>query len=201
MKLYYSPASCALAPHIIAKEAGLALELSKVDLATHTDETGADFYAINPKGYVPALALDNGESLTENLAIIQYITNLKPEAKLIPTFGTMEYFKQMEMLAFISTELHKGIGALWGKPSADARVPMVEKINKRLAFVESILAKQPFLMGDAFTASDAYLFVVVNWTGMLNADISAFPALVAFQAAVAARPAVQAAMREEGLIG
>ncbi|MBJ6124451.1 glutathione transferase GstA [Microvirga splendida] len=201
MKLYYYPGACSLAPHIVAREAGLPLSIEKVDLANRTTETGANYLAVNPKGYVPALGLKDDSVLTEVSAIIQYLADAQPETKLAPAAGSMERYRLLEWLGFISTEIHKGFGPLWNPTTPDAvKAATKERLASRFAYLDETLAKQPFLMGDAFTIADAYLFTVVNWTNFHGIDISPFPNLQAFQTRIAARPAVQQALEAEGLV-
>jgi glutathione S-transferase len=200
MKLYYSSGACSLSPHIVALEAGIDLHLEKVDGKAKRTETGADFWQINPKGYVPALALDNGELLTEGPAIVQYLADLKPESGLAPANGTLARYRLQEMLGYINSELHKTYSPLF-KPETPAEVRQERKeyLRKRYALLEGVLAKQPWLLGEHFTVADAYLFTVTNWAKAVELDLSGFPALLAFQKRVAARPAVQAALEAEGL--
>ncbi len=201
MKLYFSPGACSLSPHIVARELGIDLELQKVDTGTKTlVPGGADFWAINPKGYVPALVLDNGELLTEGPAIVQYLADQKPDAKLVPPNGTLERYRMQEMLGYINSEIHKAYGPLFNpKTSAEVRQERVEYLQKRYALIETRLATRKYLFGDQFTVADAYLFTVTNWSKFAKVDLSKFPNLLAFQERVAARPAVQAAMVAEGL--
>jgi glutathione S-transferase len=200
MKLYFSPGACSLAPHIALHELGLPFNALKVDLKTHKVADGTDYYTVNPKGYVPVLELDDGERLTEAAVILQYIADRKP-GTLAPAFGTMERYRLMEWLNFISTEVHKQFGPLWYPTTPDAtKEAQKAKLATRFEHISKTLAKQPYLTGEEFTIADAYLFTIVNWSGMLGVDISGFPALQQFQARVAARPKVQRAMREEGLI-
>ncbi len=200
MKLYYYPGACSLAPHIVAREAGIGLTLEKVDLANRTTETGANFAAINPKGYVPALGLQDGSVLTEASAIIQYLADSQSTAGLAPAHGTMERYRLLEWLGFISTEIHKGFGPLWNPATPDeVKAATKERLATRFAYLDEILAQQPYLMGETFTIADAYLFTVVNWTNVHNVDISPFSNLKAFQARIAARPSVQQALEAEGL--
>jgi len=201
MKLYFSPGACSLSPHIVAQELGLAVALEKVELGTKKLAGGADFWAINPKGYVPALALDNGELLTEGPAIVQYLADSKPEVGLIPPNGTMERYRMQEMLGYINSELHKAYSPLF-RPNtpAETRQERIEHLQKRYAPLDQRLATQPYLFGDKFSVADAYLFTVTNWAKVAKVDLSAFPHIAAFQARVAARPAVQAALQAEGLI-
>jgi Glutathione S-transferase len=200
MKLYYSPGACSLSPHIVALEAGIDLPLEKVDSKAKRTETDADFWQINPKGYVPALALDNGELLTEGTAIVQYLADLKPASGLAPANGTLARYRLQEMLGYINSELHKTYSPLF-KPETPAEVRQERKeyLRKRYALLEGILAKQPWLLGEHFTAADAYLFTVTNWAKPVELDLSGFPALLAFQKRAAERPAVRAALEAEGL--
>ncbi len=201
MKLYYSPGACSLSPHIVAREAGIALQLEKVDLRTKKTAAGADFAALNPKGYVPALQLDDGEVLTEGPAITQYLADQKPATGLAPPAGTLARYRLQEMLTYIGTEIHKSYSPLFNPATAPAvREDRIAYLKRRYALIEARLAKHAYLLGDAFTVADAYLFTVTNWAGVLKLDLSEFPNLLAFQKRIAARPAVQAAMKEEGLI-
>lgn len=200
MKLYYTPGACSLAPHIVAREAGLPVSLVKVDLSKHLTESGENFRTINPKGYVPAIALKDGSLLTEAAAIIQYLADQQPDAGLAPANGTTERYRLIEWLTFISSEIHKGFGPLWNPATPDSvKATTKERLASRFAYLDEILGKQPFLMGDAFTIADAYLFTVVNWTNFHAIDISSFKNLSAFQARVASRPKVQEALVAEGL--
>lgn len=201
MKLYYAPAACSLSPHIVSREAGIDLALEKVDIGTKKTESGRDYLTVNPKGYVPALELDDGQVLTEGPAVVQYLADLKPESGLAPPYGTMERYRLMEALAFINSEIHKGYAPLFGPLSDEARAERIAYIQKRFGLVERMLDGKSFLLGERFTVADAYLFVMVNWKNSLNVDLSAFSNVLAFHARVAARPAVQAALRAEGLIG
>ena len=205
MKLFYSPGACSLSPHIVAREAGIDLKLQKVDTKTKTikvdGKVDGDFWSINPKGYVPALELDNGEILTEGPAIVQYLADLKPKSRLAPQNGTWERTRLQEMLGYINSEIHKTFSPLWDtKVSADLRKERTEYLNRRYALIDKQLAGKKFLFGDEFTVADAYLFVVTNWAKSTKVDLSEFANLQAFQKRVAARPAVQAAMTAEGLI-
>jgi len=197
MKLYYSPGACSLSPHIVAAEAGLPLELVKVDLKTHKLENGDDFYKINPKGYVPALQLDDGNMLTEGPAIVQYLADLKPETGLIPAAGFGRY-KVAEWLTFINGEIHKSFGPLFANASDDVRADAKAKIAKRFEYVDSQLVGKQFLTGDMFTVADAYLFVMTTWAHHMK--IALPENLRHFFQRVSQRPAVHRAMQEEGLI-
>jgi glutathione S-transferase len=199
MKLYYTPGACSQAPHIAIHELGLPYEAVKVDLGKHTLPDGSDFRAINPKGYVPLLELDDGTRITEANVILQYLADRQP-GKLAPAFGSMERWKLMEWLAFIASEVHKGFGPLWNPQTpAEVRERTVQALGNRFGFLAQTLGKQPYLTGNEFTIADAYLFVVLNWTGLHKVDLGPWPALQQFQARVAARPAVQAALKAEGL--
>ena len=201
MKLYYAPGACSLSPHIVASELGLDVQLEKVDLGKHVAAGGADYYAINPKGYVPALQMENGELLTEGPAIVQYLADRKPESGLAPANCTPERYHLQEMLGYINSELHKTYSTLFNaKTTPEVREEKTEYLAKRYGVIEKQLAGHDYLFGNRFTVADAYLFTVTNWAHHLKVDLSAFPNLTAFQKRVAARPAVQAAMKAEGLI-
>ena len=201
MKLYFSPGACSLSPHIVARELGIPLQLEKVDLKARKTASGRDFLQINPKGYVPALELDSGDVLTEGPAIVQYLADQKPEAGLAPANGTLARAHLQEMLNYISTELHKTYSPLFNPTTpAETREERKEYLRKRFAYVDSVLAKRRFLLGDQFSVADAYLFTVTSWARHVDLDLSGYKALTDFQQRVAARPAVQAAMVEEGLI-
>jgi glutathione S-transferase len=200
LKLYYFPGACSTAPHIVACEAGIALELEKVDLGSKRTASGEDYLSVNPKGYVPALRLDDGSVLTEVSAIIQYLADRAPAAGLIPPAGTMERYRLLEWIGYIATEIHKGFGPLWNARLApEGRAAAVAALARRLDLVEQVLARQPFLMGEAFTVADAYLFTVASWAPWVKLDMAPWPALRDFVSRVAARPKVQEALVAEGL--
>jgi glutathione S-transferase len=200
MKLYYTPGACSQAPHIALRELGLEFTPVKVDLAKHTLPDGSDFRAINPRGYVPVLELDDGTRMTEAHVLLQYIADQKP-GTLAPKFGTPERWKLMEWLGFIATEVHKGFGPLWNPQTpAEVRERTVQALGNRFTTLSQTFAKQPFLTGQDFTIADIYLFVVSNWSHYHKVDLTPWPALTAFQARVAARPAVQATLKAEGLV-
>jgi glutathione S-transferase len=200
MKLFYAPGACSLSPHIVAVEAGVPIGLVKVDLRSHKTEDGRDYYAINPKGYVPALEMDDGSILTEGPAIVQYLADRNPASGLAPAAGTVERYRLQEWLGFIGTEIHKTWGPLWNPAlPADQRQATLERLGGRFGYVVKALQGKPFLTGNGFTAADAYLFVVLNWAPMTKVDLSAWPALQEFAARVRARPKVQQALKEEGL--
>lgn len=200
MKLYFAPGACSLSPHIVAHELGIPVSLVKVDTQKKVTESGADFWAINPKGYVPAVELDNGQVLTEGTAIVQYLADSKPDGKLAPAAGSFERVRLQEMLGYINSELHKSYSPLFNpKTPAETRADREEYLRKRYGLIEKQLAGKQFLFGDQFTVADAYLYTVTNWAAYVKLDLSSFPNLLAFQARVAARPAVQAALKAEGL--
>lgn len=202
MKLYYSPATCSLAAHITAREAGIPVELIKVDIGNHTLEDGTDYYTINPRGYVPALRLDDGTLLTEVSAIVQYLGDLSPASGILPRAGTMDRVHLQEWLTFISSELHKAFSPwLWHKETADSTKKTVkELLARRFTEMDRLLAKQPYLLGDQFSVADAYAFAIVNWSNFLMISLKPYPALTGYMARVAARPQVIAAMHAEGLL-
>lgn len=198
MKLYYIPSACSLSPHIVANELGLPIELVKVDVATKRTEHGEDFLAINPKGLVPVLQLDDGALLAEGPAVVQYLADLKPETQLAPANGSMARYRLQEMLGYINSELHQSYMPLFNPACSDeVRSARMAYLKKHYGLIEAALGRTPFLLGDRFTVTDAYLFVVTRWAEIVKLDLSAFPKLLAFQARIAARPAVQAAMRRE----
>lgn len=200
MKLYFSPGACSLAPHITLLEAGLPFTLDKVDMRTHRTGDGRDFNAINPKGFVPALALDNGEVLTEASAILQFLADQKPGAQLAPPVGTMPRYRLLEWLSFISSELHKSFGPLLRPGAAeDVKTVARDRLVPRLTFVANHLASRQYLVGEHFTVADAYLYTVLTWTRLTGIDLSAWPVLAAYRERVQQRPAVQAARQAEGL--
>ncbi|MEZ2131579.1 MULTISPECIES: glutathione transferase GstA [unclassified Sinorhizobium] len=204
MKLYYATGTCSLSPHIVACEAGLSLELERVDIlrTPHLTETGIDLTTRNPNGYVPLLELDDGTHLTEGAAIVQFLADLKPEAGLAPAAGSLERYRFQSWLNFVATELHKMYSPWLFHPEYGSQAQDVarRKIADRLGFVETHLAKSgPFLMGERFTAADAYLFTIVGWSAFTKVDLSAFPHLRDFMARVGARPRVREAMQAEGM--
>lgn len=201
MKLYFSPGACSLSPHIVIREANMTCELEKVDLSKKQTASGEDFRQINPKGYVPALRLQSGALLTEGPAIVQYLADQVPEKKLAPAIGTMERYRLMEWLNFISTELHKGFSPLFQPTTPpETRQAVSERLANRFDYLQSAMGSQSYLMGEQFSVADAYLFTVLNWSTYVKIDLERWPTLAAYHKRVAARPAVQAAMLEEGLI-
>ena len=198
MKLFIKPGACSLSPHIISREAGLNLEVERV--VDGKTASGVDFRSINPKGYVPTLQLDDGQVLTEGVVIVQYLADQKPEAKLAPKAGTLERYRLQEWLVYIATELHKGYSPLFRKGPEEALKTAKDALVAKLGFVNKHLEKHQFLLGDGFTAADAYLFTVTSWSKHVGIDLVPFPALSSFLERTAKRPAVHAAMLAEGLI-
>ncbi len=198
MKLYCSPGVCSLASHIILKELDLPISLVKVNLADKKTSSGEDYWAINKKGYVPALELDDGSILTEGVAILQYLADQKPEAELAPANGTLERYRLQEWLTFINSEIHKSYSPLFNKSTPEQTLKTFhEKLEKRHGFIAEHLATQEFLLGNKFTVADAYLFTTMTWAGFFNIDFSKWPALQAYQERIAALPSVQAARAAE----
>jgi len=201
LQLYYTPGACSLASHIALRETGLEFGLIRVDLATGKTEQGEDFRAINAKGYVPALRLEDGQLLTENQVILQYLADRQPESGLAPAAGALPRYRLMEWLAFIATELHKGFGPLWNPATPEAtRQDTLTRLAKRFDFVEAALNQRQSLTDADFSIADAYLFTVLGWAPLHHIDLSPWPALQAFQQRVASRPAVRAALQAEGLV-
>jgi glutathione S-transferase len=200
MKLYYSPGACSLASHIALREAGLQFDLEKVDTRTKKLADGGDYYAVTPKGYVPALRLDDGEILTEGTAIMPFIADQKPAAKLAPAAGTRARHRLHEWLGYINSEVHKTLGGLFNPAATEDMKKMArENSAKRFDFLEKHLSTREYVMDD-YTVADAYLFTILNWTKFVGIDLAKWPALTAFQARIASRPAVQAALQAEGLL-
>lgn len=200
MKLYYYPGACSLAPHIVLREAGIGFELDKVDLTTKKTESGADYNRVNPRGYVPTLQLDNGEFINEVSVIVQYLADLKPETGLAPKPGTMERTRLQEWLGFIATELHKQYSPLFYPTTPqETRQFQIEKLTHRYDHVAQKLDGKPYLLGEKFSPADAYLFTVSNWAGMLKLDLPGLSALKPYMTRIGERPAVQAALKAEGL--
>jgi glutathione S-transferase len=201
MKLYYSPGACSLSPHIVLLEAGLPFTVEKTDIKAKKTATGIDFLTINAKGSVPVLQLDDGRLLTEGPAIVQYLADQKPESGLAPGAGTFERYQLMEILNFITSELHKGYGPLFNpKISADWKASVLLNLDKKLAWVSGYLGNKTYLMGNTFTVADAYLFTVLRWSAHVGVDLTPWPVLTAYQSRVAQRPKVEQALRDEGLL-
>jgi glutathione S-transferase len=200
MQLYFSPGACSLASHITLREAGLPFELKRADTKTKKLSDGSDYFAVNSKGAVPALRLDDGQVLTEGVVIMQYLADQKPDSKLVPKAGTFERYRVQEWLNYITSEVHKAFSPLWS-PNAHAEVKSyaLANLEKKLDWTNQQLIGRKYLTGDSFTIADAYLFTVINWTYFLNIDLGKWPALKEFHERVAARPKVQEALDAEGL--
>jgi len=200
-KLYYSPGACSLSPHIVLRESGLPFDLVMANTKTKKLADGTDYTTINTKGYVPLLELDDGQRLSEGPAIVQYIADQVPAKNLAPAAGTMARYRLMEWLNFITSELHKGFSPLFNPAMpAEAKALASAKLVERLTWVDGQLAGKPYLMGDHFTVADAYLFTVAGWGKYVGVDISGLANLGAYLGRVAARPAVQEALKAEGLL-
>jgi glutathione S-transferase len=201
MKLYYFAGACSLASNIALREAGLKFELVKVDRRTRKAADGLDFNEVNPKGYVPALTLDNGEVLTENIAVLQYIADRNPAAKLAPPAGTMERYRLMEWLAFISTEIHKSFSPLFRDDAHDEVKQYARKVlGGRLDYLNRAIGSRSFLMGDTFTVADGYLFTVLGWARYVNIELGQWPQLQRHAERVGSRSQVVEALKSEGLL-
>lgn len=204
MKLYYAAGTCSLSPHIVAREAGIPIEVERVDIGKepHLTQSGADFNTINVKGYVPALVLDDGQVLTEGAAIVQFLADLAPQSRLAPAADSVERYRLQEWLTFISSELHKMFSPWLFHPEfgESAAQAARAKIAQRFAFLESHLAKHSYLLGEDFTAADAYAFTIVGWARLKQIELAPFPHLKNYMERIAARPKVQEAMRAEGLL-
>ncbi len=201
MKLYYSPGACSLASHIALYETGLPFEVDKIIKTTKMTVGGENFMQLNPKGYVPTIKLDDGSILTEGAAILQYIADQQPASGLAPKAGTMERYRLQEWLTFISSEIHKSFSPMFNKEATEEMKNYARNnLTRRLIHAETQLANTPYLMGDHFTVADAYFFVVMNWSNAVGFDLAPYPHIKEYMARVAARPAVQAAMRAEGLL-
>ena len=201
MKLYYSPGACSLSPHIALHEAGLAHDLVKVDLRAKKTESGDDFAAINPKGQVPALMMDNGEMLTEGPVIVQAIADQVPGKHLAPAAGTPERYRMMEWLNFTTSELHKNFSPLFNPAIPDeVKKFFSDRIVGKFKYTDAQLAGRDYLMGKQFTVADGYMFVMLAWADRMKIDLSEMTNLMAYKARVAGRPNVQAALKMEGLL-
>ena len=200
MKLYYSPGACSLAPHIVLNELKEPHTLEKVDLGAKTTEAGADFTAVNSKGYVPTLEIAKGEVLTEVSTILQYLADKAKDTSLLPRFGTMERYRAMETLNFIASELHKGIGGLFNPAMPEeGKKAIVDRVSRRLRWLDAELARKPYLLGDSYSVADAYAFTVLGWSKWVKLDLSPYAHIIAYMDRVGARPAVKATLEKEGL--
>ncbi|HTC38493.1 MAG TPA: glutathione transferase GstA [Steroidobacteraceae bacterium] len=201
MNLYYFSGACSLSPHIVALEAGVPVTLVKINSKTKKTESGADYLAVNSKGAVPALQLDDGRVLTEGPAIVQYLADLKPESGLAPRAGSFERYQLMEILNFITSEVHKSFSPLFNPASsAEMKETFVAILAKKFDWLSGFLGTKPFLLGNTFTVADAYLFTVLNWTVHVKIDLGKWPVLADYKARIAKRPKVIEAMKAEGLI-
>ena len=199
MKLYFKPGACSLSPHIVLRELGLPFDLEAVDTKAQKTASGADYTAINPKKYVPALQLDDGQVLTEGAAIIQYLADRKPDAMLAPPWGSLDRYRLQEWLNYIASELHKSYSPIF-RASEEQRPALRDALAAKLEYVARNLEKRQFLMGDRFTVADAYLFTVLNWSGGVAIDLDRWPALKSYLQRVSGRPAVRATLEAEGLL-
>lgn len=198
MKLYFSPGACSLASTIAFHEAGVPVELVPVDTKVHQLKDGSDYYKINPKGYVPALQLDNGEVFTEGAALLQYIGDQKPESAVIPRQGTLDRFRANEWLTFISSEIHKSFSPLFNPALTDeAKTVFKDKLAKRFDGLDKHFATHKFLMGEQFTVADGYLYTVISWSPHVGIDLAKWKHLAEFRQRVADRPKVKAALQAE----
>ncbi|SFA85292.1 glutathione S-transferase [Collimonas sp. OK607] len=200
MKLYFAPETCSLSPHIVLRELGLPFELVKVDNKTKLTADGRDFLAINPKGYVAALQLANGEVLTEGTAIVQYLADLKPEAKLAPPNGSWERVRLQEWLNFITGEIHASMSPLFNAAIPDGvKTIFKDKLVRRLGQIESTLAQQDYLLGAQFSVADAYLFTVLRWTAFFSIDLEQWQAIARYMENIGARATVKSALAAEAV--
>jgi glutathione S-transferase len=201
MKLYYSPGACSLSPHIALREAGLAFEPVLASTKSHKLQDGTDYYGINPLGYVPLLEMDDGATLREGPAIVQWIADQAPSKNLAPAAGTLARYRLQEWLTFIGTEMHKGFSPLFNPATPEEyKVAVKDKLKSRFTWLDGQLAGKDYLMGEHFTVADGYMFTIANWAKPMAVDLAEMPNVQAWQARVAARPAVQEAMKAEGLI-
>jgi glutathione S-transferase len=200
MKLYFSPGSCSLSPHIVLREAGANFELEQVNNQEKKTKSGKDYWTVNPKGQVPCLELDNGDKLTEGPVIVQYVADQKPATGLAGAAGTMERYRIQEWLNFTTSELHKTFGPIFRPTTPDAFKDISRaNLGKRFDWIDQQLAGKQYLMGDKFSIADAYMFTVMRWSPRVNIDISKWPNIKAYVDRVAARPKVQEALKAEGL--
>jgi glutathione S-transferase len=200
MKLYFTPGTCSLSPHIVLRELGEKFDLVKVDLSAKKTETGEDYTKVNPKGYVPALELKRGEVLTEGPAIVQYLADGAKATELLPASGTMERYRAIEWLNFVTSELHKAFGSLFNKSlNEEARMSVIDRLSKRFTVLDEHLAKNKYLLGNAFSVADAYCWTCLRWTKGLGIDLSKWKNLADYFGRIAERPSVKDAMKAEGL--
>ena len=201
MRLYFAPGTCSLAPHIVAREAGVAVDLVKVDLATKLTGRGDDYRKINPKGAVPALVIEDGTVLTEAAVVIQYLADRAPGAGLIPAAGTLDRYVAQQWLNYVATELHKGFGPLWHKETpAEMRRSVKEQLAAKFSFLDQELSRRPYLAGDSFGVADAYAFTILGWAKFMAIDLARWPNLAAYVPRISERPKVRETLVAEGLI-
>jgi len=202
MKLFYTPGACSLSPHIALREADLPFELVKVDLRAKSLGGGESYLGVNPKGYVPALLLENGELLTEGAIIVQYIADLRPELSLVPRQGTFERYRMQELLHFLATELHKGLSPLYNpKANEEFKASLKERLALRLGVFNKQLAGKAFAFGNSFTVADGYAFYCLRaWQLSTQSDLSAWPSLSQYFENISKRPTIKAALEAEGLV-
>jgi glutathione S-transferase len=198
MKLYYSSGACSLSPHIVMRELGHKFDLEAVDLGTKKTKSGKDYIAINPKGYVPALEIEGGEVLTEGPAIVQYLADKAANSDILPKAGTLERYRAMEMLSYITSELHKSMGSLFDKSlTPEATKAIIERVSKRIDHLNDILAKQDYLLGNKFSVADAYAFTVLGWSKWVGIDLAKWKNVPGYMKRIEGRPSVQAALQAE----
>ena len=201
MKLFYAPAACSLSPHIALREAGARFTLQKVDLQTKKTQANADFLAVNPQGYVPALQLESGQVLTEGTAIVQYIADIFPNSQLAPAAGTAGHYKLLEWLGFISSELQRNLSSMFNPAlTPELKESVLALLTRRLNWLATQLEGKTHLVGDRFTVADGYLFTILNWSNFIGLDLSPWKTIQGYMARVGSRPSVLAALKEEGLI-
>ena len=202
MKLYYAPGACSMAPHILLHELGKKFTIEKVDLGTKKTDGGKDFNKINAKSYVPTLEIKKDEVLTEVSTILQFLADKAKATKILPKAGTMARYRSMETLNFIASELHKGIGGLFNKAMPeDGRKIIIERVSKRLDYVDGLLAKNKFIGGKTFSVADAYAFTVMNWGQWVGLDVMKWKNIARYMEVMTKRPSVQATLKAEGLLG
>jgi glutathione S-transferase len=200
MKLYFSPGACSMSPHIVLHESGLPFQAVRASTKTHKLDDGTDYYTINPKGYVPLLELDDGQRLSEGPAIVQYVADRVPDSKLAPPAGTMERYRLIEWLNFVSTELHKQFSPLFNPAMPEeAKALFRSRLDGRYKWLNEQLEGRQFLLGDTFTVADAYLFTCTSWCQYVGVDLAPYGNVRAYLARVGARPSVQAVLKAEGL--
>jgi glutathione S-transferase len=201
MKLFFSPAACSLSPHIVLRESGLPFELVRVDMVARQTADGADYSKLNPKGQVPALQLDDGQIITEGPVIVQYVADQVPAKKLVPAVGSIDRYRVQEWLNFTCSEIHKNFGLIFKFKEVEGLAPaLIGLINERLSYLEQQLTGKEYLVGNTFTVADAYMFTALSWCKFLQIDLAPLPSITAYNARIAARPAVIEALQAEGLI-